>query len=96
MKRIHLVLIGNKEDIQQKKAVSFESAKAKAKQLAIDDVFEVSAKTGFNVDDLFKDIVDDLPELQNKITPKVDIELEQPIDMDAAEKANSTGCCQIL
>ena len=87
---LHLVLIGNKEDLHSNRVVTFEKAKAKANKLGLDDVFEVSAKTGFNIDDLFKDIVDDLPEIENKVTPKVEVQLEDTVYMDDEQKS---GCC---
>ena len=90
MNNLHLVLIKIKEDLHAKRVVTFEKAKAKANKLGIDDVFEASAKTGFNIDDLFKDIVDDLPEIENKVTPKVQVQLEDAVDMDEPQ---TSSCC---
>ena len=50
-----LVLVGNKTDLADKRQISFEQGEAKAKQYGT-LFFETSAKAGYNVKALFKQV----------------------------------------
>ena len=55
-----IVIVGNKIDLNDKRQVSCEEAKLTADRL--NTLFiETSAKTGFSVKKLFRDVVDNLP-----------------------------------
>ena len=51
---IHLVLVGNKQDLNEKRKVSEEEGKALAKEFGM-AFFESSALTGYNIDEIFYD-----------------------------------------
>eukprot|EP01084_Bolivina_argentea_P276521 471837_1 len=88
--KIQVVLVANKADLHSQRQVSFEQAKEKAEQLKINYILEMSAKSGFNVEELFHRIVDRLPQI-NKIAPKLNVQLDDPIDMDKPEESGC-GC----
>ena len=48
------ILIGNKVDLKESRAVSFEEGNELAKKIDASDFFETSAKYGQNVQDSFK------------------------------------------
>lgn len=50
---VRIYLIGNKTDFEEDREVSYERALEFAKQNNIHMVFETSAKTGANVEDVF-------------------------------------------
>lgn len=50
-----LVLVGNKTDLADKRQISFEQGEAKAKQYGV-LFYETSAKAGYNIKALFKQI----------------------------------------
>jgi small GTP-binding protein len=49
-----LILVGNKLDLQDKREISYEEGKKFAKDFGFIDFFETSAKTGENVQTMFK------------------------------------------
>jgi len=51
-------LVGNKIDLDDQRAVSQKEVQALAQEIGIQHVFETSAKTGANVEDMFNQIVD--------------------------------------
>lgn len=50
---IKIILIGNKVDLEDKRTVSKEEAEKFAKENGIEEVYESSAKTGFNAKNIF-------------------------------------------
>ena len=93
IQKIQVVLVANKVDLHSDRQVTFEQAKGKADKLNINHVMELSAKSGFNIDELFIRIVDQLPEI-NKLTPRLEVELEEPVDMN--DQPQSGCACQLL
>lgn len=51
---IPFIIIGNKNDLEEKRKISKEEMEKKAKEIGAVDCFETSAKTGDGVDDAFK------------------------------------------
>jgi len=90
-----MVLCGNKTDLEDQRAVSYEEGEAKAREFSIIFV-ETSAKTGFNIKALFRKVAAALPGMDSvaktdDTTSKVDLEkksaaLEQ-------QKQNPNGTC---
>jgi len=72
-----MVLCGNKTDLEDQRAVSYEEGESKAREYSIMFV-ETSAKTGFNVKALFRKVAAALPGMDNVQKPedvtKVDLE----------------------
>ncbi len=52
-----IFLIGCKQDLEDKRQVSIDEAKEFGEELGIKNIFEVSAKTGYNIDVLFEKII---------------------------------------
>lgn len=50
---IKIILIGNKVDLEDKRVISKEEADNFARENGIDEVYETSAKTGFNAKTIF-------------------------------------------
>ena len=48
-----LILVGNKKDLEKKRAISYEEGKKFAKEYGFIDFFETSAKTGENIKEMF-------------------------------------------
>uniref|UniRef100_A0A0N5AC67 Ras family protein n=1 Tax=Syphacia muris TaxID=451379 RepID=A0A0N5AC67_9BILA len=51
-----LILVGNKADLEEQRKVDFDRAERLASQLGV-SLYEVSAKTGINVEDAFHNLV---------------------------------------
>ena len=63
-----IVLVGNKTDLADKRQISFEQGEAKAKQYGV-LFYETSAKAGYNIKALFKQIASLLiPEVPSDVT----------------------------
>ena len=91
-----IFMVGNKTDLNDKRQISYTEAEVRAKQLNILFI-ETSAKTGFNVKSLFRNIVDSLPDtIFNKTVPKeIEVRLQDNNDI-AVSPANqcwSTTYC---
>eukprot|EP01122_Echinamoeba_exundans_P003699 TRINITY_DN13775_c0_g1_i1.p1 TRINITY_DN13775_c0_g1~~TRINITY_DN13775_c0_g1_i1.p1 ORF type:complete len:221 (-),score=60.06 TRINITY_DN13775_c0_g1_i1:72-734(-) len=59
-----ICLVGNKTDLQEKRAVSFEDGEAKSNEWGVLFI-ETSAKVGFNIKALFRKVASALPGLGN-------------------------------
>jgi Ras-related protein Rab-6A len=59
-----ICLVGNKTDLQEKRAVSFEDGEAKSSEWGVLFI-ETSAKVGFNIKALFRKVASALPGLGN-------------------------------
>merc|ERR1712137_168075 len=62
-----IMLVGNKTDLSDKRAVSVEEGEAKAKELDVMFI-ETSAKAGFNIKALFRKVASSLPDV-DVLTP---------------------------
>lgn len=56
----HILLLANKVDLLKSRTVTSEEGEKKAEEMHA-TYFEISAKTGFNVDHLFSKVIADLP-----------------------------------
>lgn len=56
-RKIPILLVGGKKDLQEKKTIPIEYAMKLAQSHGINDIIECSAKTGENVENIFKTIV---------------------------------------
>lgn len=90
---ILILMIGNKTDLNDKRQVSYTEAEVRAKRLGV-LLIETSAKTGFNVKNLFRNIVDNLPEpIFEKTMPKeIEVRLKDNIDI-AVTPGNQCSYC---
>jgi small GTP-binding protein len=84
-------LVANKIDLEEDRVVTFESGQSKAGELHA-HFHEVSAKTGYGVDDFFQDVAKSYleqaaPDAED-VTPKVELESE------VASKKRKKGCCK--
>ena len=68
-----IMLVGNKTDLQDKRQVSTEDGEKKAKELNVMFI-ETSAKSGFNVKQLFRRVAASLPGMDQTERSKEDSE----------------------
>jgi GTPase SAR1 family protein len=87
-------IVGNKVDLETR-SVTFEEAYNRCKEMGV-GFMETSAKTGVNVNALFKTIADELPEPKPaEITPIVSstVKLDKErSDKQLEDKREKTGC----
>uniref|UniRef100_A0A4W6EFW4 RAB41, member RAS onco family n=1 Tax=Lates calcarifer TaxID=8187 RepID=A0A4W6EFW4_LATCA len=87
-----IMLVGNKTDLADKRQVSVEAAERKARELNVMYI-ETSAKTGYNVKQLFRRVAAALPGMDS--TPEkskedmIDIKLEKQPEMTVTESSCS-------
>ena len=78
------VLVGNKCDLEDKREVTTEEGKKLAKELGINNFFEVSAKTGKNVEETF-----------NSLFREILMDYKEPIMLnDNDKKAEKNKCAK--
>ncbi|KAL4608340.1 ras-related protein Rab-6B-like [Arapaima gigas] len=86
-----IMLVGNKTDLADKRQITIEEGEQRAKELNVMFI-ETSAKTGYNVKQLFRRVAAALPGMENmQETSKegmIDIKLDKPQEAPASE----TGC----
>ena len=82
---VRKILLGNKCDVDEKRAVSTEEGQKLADEFGI-QFFETSAKSGDNVENAFFTLVKDIRARQ---TPPAVIGLPKPVTPPAPKK----GCC---
>ncbi|MBN3289484.1 RAB6A protein, partial [Polypterus senegalus] len=87
-----IMLVGNKTDLADKRQISTEEGEQKAKELSVMFI-ETSAKTGYNVKQLFRRVAAALPGMDS--TPEkskedmIDIKLEKPPEQPVTESSCS-------
>ena len=94
-KEIRLILIGNKIDLKDSKAVSTEQALAKAKEWGI-ALMETSAKEATNVKEAFHDLLKEMYCEMNKTLQMVEsknLENNNGVQLDVNEQKKKKGCC---
>ena len=94
-KDIRLILVGNKIDLKDSKAVSTEQALAKAKEWDI-PLMETSAKDATNVKEAFHDLLKEMYFELNKTLQIVEnkkLEDNNGVQLDVNEKKKKKGCC---
>jgi small GTP-binding protein len=92
---VSMILVGNKADLADKRMVSLEEGETRAKELGIPHV-ETSAKTGFNVRNLFIKVTSEIylkatgqHASQGVMTANVDITKSD----SQGQQASRRGCC---
>ena len=98
-KDLSVILIGNKNDLEEEREVTIEMGKKKAENLKC-PFFETSALTGYQIDMAFQEIVD---EIINKLPKEDDSDLGELITdgknivnintEKEVEKKEKSGCC---
>ncbi|XP_010901328.1 ras-related protein Rab-41 isoform X3 [Esox lucius] len=87
-----IMLVGNKTDLADKRQITTEEGEQRAKELNVMFI-ETSAKTGYNVKQLFRRVAAALPGMDS--TPEkskedmIDIKLEKPPEMAVTESSCS-------
>lgn len=79
-----IMLVGNKTDLQDKRQVTLEDGEKKAKELDVMFI-ETSAKSGYNVKQLFRRVASALPGMEQTEKSKEDI-----IDVDLKPAFNDS------
>ena len=77
-KNVYMILVGNKIDLEENRKISKEEGKKLADKLKM-GFFEVSAKNGTGIEDLFKNLIDNVYEKNNrefKSMASIEIEME--------------------
>nr|XP_025966438.1 ras-related protein Rab-6B isoform X1 [Dromaius novaehollandiae] len=91
-----IMLVGNKTDLADKRQITIEEGEQRAKELKVMFI-ETSAKTGYNVKQLFRRVASALPGMESSqekgkegtfVPSVVDIKLDKPQEAPASE----TGC----
>ncbi|CAG2166157.1 unnamed protein product, partial [Oppiella nova] len=84
-----IMLVGNKTDLQDKRQVTTEEGEKKAKELNVMFI-ETSAKSGYNVKQLFRRVAAALPGMEtNERAGKEDIDLKD----GPSEQTSQEGKC---
>lgn len=73
---VRIYMVGNKSEMEDQREVTYERAVEMAKAQKIHRVFETSAKTGYNVEELFASVAKELYAQAKK-------EQEQPVPVAA-------------
>ena len=96
-KDVSIILVGNKCDLENERKISKEQGKEKAKDFNC-PFFETSALSKINIDDIFKEIVNNIFERTGG--PKGeedDIEIvndnDKPVNLNTEEPTKKKGCC---
>ena len=83
--KVSIILVGNKIDMENQRVVSKEEGEKMAASCGL-KFFECSAKTGENVEEIFKDIVTKTVENFSKVDEKEATKLKN-------KKGQKKGCC---
>ncbi|XDB47019.1 PREDICTED: ras-related protein Rab-6B [Capra hircus] len=83
-----IMLVGNKTDLADKRQITIEEGEQRAKELSVMFI-ETSAKTGYNVKQLFRRVASALPGMENVQEKSkegmIDIKLDKPQEPPASE-----------
>eukprot|EP01017_Pseudomicrothorax_dubius_P022922 TRINITY_DN2467_c0_g7_i1.p1 TRINITY_DN2467_c0_g7~~TRINITY_DN2467_c0_g7_i1.p1 ORF type:complete len:212 (+),score=40.97 TRINITY_DN2467_c0_g7_i1:34-669(+) len=89
---ILIALLGNKADLAENRVVSTEEGEKRARET--DTLFyEVSAKSGLNVQTLFKTIVTRLVSVASPTLPRPNQNIQLAMNNEQETKAKTGGCC---
>jgi len=88
-----MVLCGNKTDLEDQRAVSYEEGESKSREYSIMFV-ETSAKTGFNVKALFRKVAAALPGMDNvqKSEDVTKVDLDKKKEEEQKPQGSSCWC----
>ncbi len=94
-KKVSLILIGNKNDLEEEREVTKEEAEMKAKDFGI-AFLETSALNGNNIELAFKTLVEEVYDKCHKefeSIANVEIMKGQTINLEEKEKTKKSKCC---
>lgn len=88
-----IMLVGNKTDLSDKRQVSIDEGERKAAELNVMFI-ETSAKTGYNVKQLFRRVAAALPgmEVKEETETMVEVNLQKQPNSEMPETPSSGGC----
>jgi len=88
-----IMLVGNKTDLSDKRQVSIDEGERKAAELNVMFI-ETSAKTGYNVKQLFRRVAAALPgmEVKEETETMVEVNLQKQPNSEQPEKPSAAGC----
>ena len=87
-----MIWLINKKDLNEGKVITKEQIEKKSKDLQL-DYYEVSAKTGENIDDGIKNIVKKIIKRYNDKISDIDSTTADSLDGDDIELENKNSCC---
>ena len=99
---VRIYMVGNKSEMEEQREVTYERAVEMAKANKIHRVFETSAKTGYNVEELFASVAKELfvqakKEVVAPVAAPVSenpvVQLGQPNTSRAKGPTKKGGCC---
>ncbi len=95
-KEVSIILVGNKCDLENERKVSKEKGEEKAKSLNA-PFFETSALSKVNIDDIFKEMVNNIYERTGgpKTDEEDDIEIvnENAVNLNSQTPPPKKSCC---
>ena len=86
-----IVMVGNKVDLKEQRAVSSEEMEEKQHELHVDFMMEISAKSGHNVEELFDQIANAMPSVHSDKSKTGHFKMEKSVDFDENERQKK-GC----
>ncbi|XP_032834457.1 ras-related protein Rab-6A-like [Petromyzon marinus] len=86
-----IVLVGNKTDLVEKRQIPFEEGEQKAKDLNVMFI-ETSAKTGYNVKQMFRRVASALPGMDSGADAAKEGMVDIKIDKEAEVPVSDSGC----
>ena len=93
---VEIFLVGNKIDLEEKRVVPTEEGKDLAKTFGV-KFLETSAKTGENVEKVFRELAEDVYKKQNAAPQEETAESQAKptgnVDIGSQETTKSKGCC---
>jgi Ras-related protein Rab-11A len=94
-KKVSIILIGNKNDLEQEREVSKDSGEMKARQFGF-AYMETSALNGTNIELAFQTLIEEVYKKNHKefeSSAKVEIQKGQTIKLDENEDKKTAKCC---
>ena len=95
-KEVSIILVGNKCDLENERKVSKEKGEEKAKSLNV-PFFETSALSKINIDDIFREMVNNIYDRTGgpKTDEDDDIEIvnENAVNLNSQAPPQKKGCC---
>ena len=92
-KNVYKILVGNKNDLEKDRKVTFEKGKEFANLHGM-KFFETSAKENINVEEVFKEMTKDIINSKNKVNEKINSNSNFVIGKKKGKDLNKKrGCC---
>ena len=84
--KICILLVGNKCDLEEERAVSKEEGEQKAKEYNL-DFFETSCKEGININEVFEKLTEDI------LMKNVQLNSNEGEKLSKTKTKKKSGCC---